>query len=420
MNGVAGTASTRRLSRETRNLLIAALAALITLWVLARIRFPDAPQTPSPIPPLLTQLSARPAFAELEAELARLRTRLSPALSVWPRRTARTGASGGEPRRVALRFAETASVALLSPGPPVGLDDAVALDEASGLIVVRSPAADRAFTPAPWAGDQAFTSRYAVAAVPSEEDIVLQPLFISALHPLSHPAWSGDVWRLVAPAAPPEGALLFTHDEQLLGAVTRDEDQLLVIPGDVLLRDAQRLQARGPAAAIDLGIEVQSLTPSLAAATRSMGGVVVAHPGPHDVLQTGDVVEAMGGTPIRSVRDWRVRVARLNAAAPVMLDVVRGGERRTVTLSATPSPPVPARALGLTLQAVPRVGSEVIIVDANSAAALAGLRPGDVILTVGDIGAPSPAQVARAFANKDRPVLAGIRRGTAHRVVVLD
>ena len=420
MNGVAGTASTRRLSRETRNLLIAALAALITLWVLARIRFPDAPQTPSPIPPLLTQLSARPAFAELEAELARLRTRLSPALSVWPRRTARTGASGGEPRRVALRFAETASVALLSPGPPVGLDDAVALDEASGLIVVRSPAADRAFTPAPWAGDQAFTSRYAVAAVPSEEDIVLQPLFISALHPLSHPAWSGDVWRLVAPAAPPEGALLFTHDEQLLGAVTRDEDQLLVIPGDVLLRDAQRLQARGPAAAVDLGIEVQSLTPSLAAATRSMGGVVVAHPGPHDVLQTGDVVEAMGGTPIRSVRDWRVRVARLNAAAPVMLDVVRGGERRTVTLSATPSPPVPARALGLTLQAVPRVGSEVIIVDANSAAALAGLRPGDVILTVGDIGAPSPAQVARAFANKDRPVLAGIRRGTAHRVVVLD
>jgi membrane-associated protease RseP (regulator of RpoE activity) len=81
---------------------------------------------------------------------------------------------------------------------------------------------------------------------------------------------------------------------------------------------------------------------------------------------------------------------------------------------------VPARALGLTLQAVPRVGSEVIIVDADSAAALAGLRPGDVILTIGDIGAPSPAQVVRAFANKDGPVLAGIRRGTAHRVVVLD
>ncbi|HEX2802173.1 MAG TPA: hypothetical protein VHN73_08935, partial [Phenylobacterium sp.] len=317
MNGVVGTTSTRRLSRETRNLLIAALAALITLWVLARIRFPDAGQTPSPIPPLLTQLSARPAFAELEAELARLRTRLSPALSVWPRRTARTG-SGGEARRVALRFAETASLALLSPGPSAGIDDAVALDAASGLLVVRTPAAERAFIPAPWAADQAFTSRYAVAAVPSEEDIVLQPLFISALHPLSHPAWSGDVWRIVAPAAPPEGALLFTHDGQLLGGVVRDEEQLLVVPGHVLLRDAQRLQARGPAPAVDLGIEVQSLTPSLAAVTRATSGVVVAHPGRHDGLQTGDVVEAMGGMPIRSVRDWRVRVARLDPAATVM------------------------------------------------------------------------------------------------------
>jgi serine protease Do len=221
---------------------------------------------------------------------------------------------------------------------------------------------------------------------------------------------------------------------------------LLVVPGHVLLRDAQRLQARGPAPAVDLGIEVQSLTPSLAAVTRATSGVVVAHPGRHDGLQTGDVVEAMGGMPIRSVRDWRVRVARLDPAATVMLDVVRGGERRSVTLSAnlsanpsaavpaapsatassatasaTPSAQqAPARALGLTMQAVSRVGSEVILVDADSVAALAGVRPGDVILSVGDIGAPSPAQVTRAFDTRDGPVLAGIRRGTGHRVVVLD
>jgi S1-C subfamily serine protease len=169
--------------------------------------------------------------------------------------------------------------------------------------------------------------------------------------------------------------------------------------------------------------------------------VVVAHPGRHDGLQTGDVVEAMGGMPIRSVRDWRVRVARLDPAATVMLDVVRGGERRSATLSAnlsanpsdavpaTPSATAsatpsaeqaPARALGLTLQAVSRVGSEVILVDADSVAALAGVRPGDVILSVGGIGAPSPTQVTRAFDTRDGPVLAGIRRGTGHRVVVLD
>ena len=149
-------------------------------------------------------------------------------------------------------------------------------------------------------------------------------------------------------------------------------------------------------------------------------------------------------------------MARLDPAATVMLDVVRGGERRGVTLSAnvsanpsaavpaTPSATAssasassatassatasatpsaqqaPARALGLTLQAVSRVGSEVILVDADSVAALAGVRPGDVILSVGGIGAPSPAQVTRAFDTRDAPVLAGIRRGTGHRVVVLD
>ena len=57
-----------RLSRETRQLLTAALLALVALWVLARIRFPDQPATPNPLPSLLSQLSPVPRFANLAAE----------------------------------------------------------------------------------------------------------------------------------------------------------------------------------------------------------------------------------------------------------------------------------------------------------------------------------------------------------------
>src|SRR4051812_13987822 len=46
-----------RISRETRRLLMTACVAVLTLWVLARIRFPDRAGTPNPMPPLLTQLA---------------------------------------------------------------------------------------------------------------------------------------------------------------------------------------------------------------------------------------------------------------------------------------------------------------------------------------------------------------------------
>ncbi len=66
-----------RLSRETRHLLVAACIALVALWVLARLRFPDTPATANAIPPLLTQLSPRPGFTDLASEVARVQSRLA-------------------------------------------------------------------------------------------------------------------------------------------------------------------------------------------------------------------------------------------------------------------------------------------------------------------------------------------------------
>src|SRR5688572_8440460 len=130
MNGLSGNMSPRRLSRETRHLLIAAFAALLALWILARLRFPERTSIVNPIPPLLTQLSVRPGFSELEAELARLHARLSPSL-IATRRPSPPGEAARDDARTALRIDGGLAIALLET-PPVASEDVVSIDSTNG------------------------------------------------------------------------------------------------------------------------------------------------------------------------------------------------------------------------------------------------------------------------------------------------
>ena len=69
-----------RLSRETRRLLLTAVVAMLTLWVLARVRFPERPAAPNPVPPIFDQLTGPPSFAELAARVGELRSQLADSL----------------------------------------------------------------------------------------------------------------------------------------------------------------------------------------------------------------------------------------------------------------------------------------------------------------------------------------------------
>ena len=73
------------------------------------------------------------------------------------------------------------------------------------------------------------------------------------------------------------------------------------------------------------------------------------------------------------------------------------------------------------LRSIARVGSEVLVIEPRSAAATAGLAVGDLILSVGRVQAPTPAQVSQAFASADpaRPVIVGVARGDRRLVVAL-
>src|SRR5262245_51379034 len=90
-----------RVSRETRQLLIAALVALLALWVLARIRFPGQSASPNPIPlpSLLSQISAAPRFANLAGEIGELQRRLTATWLTVPVAGAEDN-TGADPRQL--------------------------------------------------------------------------------------------------------------------------------------------------------------------------------------------------------------------------------------------------------------------------------------------------------------------------------
>ena len=96
-----------------------------------------------------------------------------------------------------------------------------------------------------------------------------------------------------------------------------------------------------------LGIEVQELTPALAESfgVKSDQGVVVAgvlRNGPADQadLRPGDVLIAVGGTPVQSARQALNAIARAEPGAKVELEVIRNGKTlsREATAAERPAP----------------------------------------------------------------------------------
>jgi len=428
MNGSADHTTPRRLSRETRHLLVAAFAALAALWVLARIRFPDRSPAPNPIPQILTQLSVRPTFANLEAELARLQERLTPALvsvDVNPHTDDGT-LSPGDHDRSGLRIRPDVALTLVDAPSESLAAGAMAVDRVNGLALFRVPADTRSFVPAPWSAAGFELPRYLLAAVSTAGRVWLQPVVIGSLVALDDPAWGGSVWRIASGAPLPPGTLLFTHEGELVGAVGQQDHEPIVVPGDRLLSTAQQLLARGTTPLRDIGVQVQELTPALRRATGSMTGVVIAwvDAGPaSDLLMVGDVVEAMNGTPVVSARGWRVQLARLPEGEPLVLRVWRATQSRSITIPAgTDAPRGSTAALGLTLRTRKGVGAEVLHVAPEGAGARAGVMTGDLITAIGVTREPSAAQVARVFARATaaQPLLVAVRRGESGRLLTLE
>src|SRR5690242_20202636 len=155
--------------RDTRLLLAIVLISVALLWVLARIRFPERPPTPNPVPPVLAQLAPPSAFDDIVSTVTRLQPRLAAALAPIDG----IGSNGETRRATALRFRGDLALGLLPDDLRVSAGEGmmgpveVGRDRASHLAVFRLPDSAAA-TMVSWSPRRADLPRFLMAASAAE------------------------------------------------------------------------------------------------------------------------------------------------------------------------------------------------------------------------------------------------------------
>jgi len=233
------------------------------------------------------------------------------------------------------------------------------------------------------------------------------------------------------------------------------------IPASTIRDVVAQLEAHGRVARGWLGVQIQSLTPEMAA---SLGiaepkGAIVASvvpdsPAARAGFRQGDVIVAINGKDVTDSHEVTRRVAGLVAGKSASFGVVRNGARQSLAVTVgqrkdeqvasadepqqggTPaSTPPTGKAMGLGLSAMtPEVrraynlddnlqGVLITKVDPESDAADKGIQPGDVLLSVSNKAVRTPQDVERSVAAAHS---AGVKsvlllvstEGTSHFVAV--
>jgi hypothetical protein len=412
-----------------RLLLLTVAVSAAVLLLLSWFRFPERAGRDAAPPALpLEQLAARATYDELAAIIAQLQKRLAPVLVALPVRHETADAAAPVTSGIvpAIRVAADQALALIPPGvrlpsslPSPQVTRPIAVDTVRGLVLVRVPAAPEA---PPWGGetgDPAIGPRYVVAVEGGRAGPAFRPVFLPRADPAHDPHWGGPILALGGAVQVQPGALLFSLNGRFLGLATGDHGYPAVVPATTLAAAAEQLARGAPPPAVQLGVHVQPLSEVLAKATSVRQGLLVTAVdagGPADgLLVFGDVITAVEGERVDSEEALSSKARRGTAGTPLRMEVVRKGQASSVSL--VPQVGVrtrpPSSDVGLILRPLARVGSEVVRVTPGGPAARAGLRPGDVVVQVGEVAAPAPAQVARAFAAAApaQAILFGVERG---------
>ena len=224
------------------------------------------------------------------------------------------------------------------------------------------------------------------------------------------------------------------------------------IPSNMARPIVESLMAHGKVVRGWLGVAIQPLDSDMAKALNlpENSGVLISDvtkdtPAAKAGLQRGDVIVSVDGRKVRTTGELRNAIAATSVNSTVKLQILRNGKpiELSVALAEMPnkileqgtekSSPAGRSApeLGLQLQpltpelkrkldAPVDVNQGVVItdIDPSSAAARAGLRPGDLVLEVNRLRVTTPADLQRLWQSKGNNLLLVMRKGSTNYVVV--
>jgi serine protease Do len=224
------------------------------------------------------------------------------------------------------------------------------------------------------------------------------------------------------------------------------------IPAETVKTVVTQLKDKGSVTRGWIGVQIQPVNADIADSLglKNAEGALVAEPqadGPavKAGIQSGDVITAVNGQPVKDARDLAKKISSLPPGSNVKLGVISKGTEKTVTvtLGELPREQRQARAntdekdpagtdvprLGLSLAPAAKVagaGAEGVVVTQvapDGPAAAQGFRTGDVILDVAGKRVVNPDDVSKAFADArsggKRTVLLRIKSGDNTRFLAV-
>jgi len=181
------------------------------------------------------------------------------------------------------------------------------------------------------------------------------------------------------------------------------------IPINMVKSIYEQLREKGTVSRGYLGIVVQQMTPDLAESfnLKENQGILIAEvtsdsPAEKAGLQAGDVILELNGKPVSNPGEFRNQVALIAPNTPIQLTINRDGSRKVISVTTgrlpseeqkSSSPDESLDQLGFSVENLTREqarqfgykpGEGVLVtdVDPGSAAARAGIQPGNLILEV--------------------------------------